>query len=274
MKGGKLLVLAEQGVGDELHFLHCLPDVAERCAEVWWECDPRLVDLLTRSFPAVHFIPWQASAKPGFHRGYDWIKDAPEFDACIEAGSLQTLFRRDLSDFPTMPSLLKPASGGIRGARPRVGISWTSTRRSRLRARGYVPLAHWGPIFSIPDIDWVSVQYGDVAAEISEAEQRFGISIQQVDGLDLKDDFEGTATLMVGLDMVIGPTNAARQLAASLGVRTEVFSRLPYEFGLGQKANPFFPLMTDHVRLPDKSWDRCAAAIAQQVRNIARQQAA
>lgn len=269
---GRLLVLAEQGVGDELHFLHCLPDVAAAWGEVWWECDPRLEDLLVASYPGVRFIPWQGSGKPGIHRGYDWLADAPRFDACIEAGSLQTIYRRKLEQFPSQPPLLKAAhSSG--SDKLRVGISWTSTHRNRLRDRGYVPLTQWGPIFDVPGVEWVNVQYGDADADIAAAEQQFGLKIERIPELDLKDDFTGTANLMASLDLMIGPTNAARQLAASVGVRTLVFSRLPYEFGLGGETNPFFPHMTDFVRLPDLDWSRPVAAVAAEVAEASVQKA-
>lgn len=272
MPEGRLLVLAEQGVGDELHFLHCLPDVAAAWGEVWWECDSRLLELLTVSFPEVRFVPWTGSDKPGIHRGYDWLADGPRFDACIEAGSLQTIYRRRLDDFPGRPALLT-ASGAGATEELRVGITWTSTKRNRLRDRGYVPLEHWGELFTIPGVRWVNLQYGGYEDEIVEAERRFGISIEQTPGLDLKDDFTGTADLMAGLDLVIGPTNAARQLAASLGVRTLVFSRLPYEFALGQEVNPFFPHMTDFIRLPELDWSHPVSEVAKIVAGMAAEKA-
>ena len=244
---GRLLVVAEQGVGDELHFLHCVADAAARVQDLWWECDTRLLELCARSFPDVTFVPWQASDRPGFHRGYDWLATAPKFDAMIEAGSLQALFRRDLAAFPASPPLLKPAAPAARSAALRIGISWTSIHRNRLRDRGYVPLEHWQPIFAVPGVEWVNLQYGEVAQDIADAEQRFGIHIGQSPGLDLKDDFEGTANLIAGCDLVIAPTNTVRQLAASIGVPSLVLSRLPYEFALGQPANPFFASMQDVV---------------------------
>lgn len=275
LPSGRLLVLAEQGVGDELHFLHCIRDVADRVGELWWECDPRLVDLCARSFPDVTFMPWQASDKPGFHRGYGWLSDAPKFDAVIEAGSLQTLFRRDPASFPAQPAFLKPRDG-VSGtdARLRVGISWTSIHRNRLRDRGYVTLDQWGPIFDLPGVEWVNLQYGDTAADIAAAEKQFGIRITQVDGLDLKDDFDGTASLIATCDLVIAPTNTVRQLAASIGVPSLVFSRLPYEFALGQPTNPFFRNMQDFVRLPDTDWSRQVNAVAAHLRQLGESQSA
>lgn len=269
MPQGCLLVLAEQGVGDELHFLHCIADAAARVAGLWWEVDARLLDICRASFPAIHFVPWQASTRPGFHRGHDWTRDAPRFDAAIAAGSLQTLFRRHPAAMPPAPLLNVPAPAAPRAGPLRVGLSWTSIRRNRLRDRGYVALDDLGPLLTIPGIEWVNVQYGDVAADIAAAEARFGIRIHSEPGLDLKDDFTGTARLMQSLDLVVAPTNTARQLAASLGVPSLVFCRLPYEFALGQAINPFFPWMEDVVRLPDRDWTRAVETVAGKVRALA-----
>jgi len=265
MPAGRLLVVAEQGVGDELHFLHCIDDARARVAELWWECDPRLLDLCQRSFPGVNFVPWQASDVPGFHRGYAWLKEAPKFDAMIEAGSLQTLFRRDPLRFPAHPPRLKPAVNVEPSARLRIGISWTSIHRNRLRDRGYVPLDQWGDVLTIPDVEWVNLQYGAVEQELAAAERQFDVRVHRESGLDLKDDFDGTAALIAGLDLVIAPTNTVRQLAGSIGVPSLVLSRLPYEFALGQAENPFFPHMRDIVRLPDGNWQRVMATVAAEV---------
>ncbi|MDF1735351.1 MAG: tetratricopeptide repeat protein [Minwuia sp.] len=275
MPSGRLLVLAEQGVGDELHFLHCVRDAAAQVKELWWECDPRLLDLCARSFPDVTFVPWQASERPGFHRGYEWLSDAPRFDAVIEAGSLQTLFRRDLGAFPADPAKLMPQCvQRPADDRLRVGISWTSIHRNRLRDRGYVPLEHWAPIFAVPGVEWVNLQYGEVADEISAAERQFGMKLSQVEGLDLKDDFDGTAALIASCDVVIAPTNTVRQLAASIGVPSLVLSRLPYEFALGQSVNPFFANMQDFVRLPDPDWTRAVRDVASRISGLAEGHAA
>jgi tetratricopeptide (TPR) repeat protein len=47
-----LLVYAEQGLGDELLFACCVPDVVTRCRRLIIDCEPRLAKLFARSFPA------------------------------------------------------------------------------------------------------------------------------------------------------------------------------------------------------------------------------
>ena len=55
----RLLVRAEQGVGDQLMFMSLIPDFSRAGKEqVILECEPRLVALAARSFPGVTVRPW------------------------------------------------------------------------------------------------------------------------------------------------------------------------------------------------------------------------
>jgi len=51
LKGKKLLIFTEQGVGDEIMFASCLIDVINRADLCIVECSDRLVPLFSRSFP-------------------------------------------------------------------------------------------------------------------------------------------------------------------------------------------------------------------------------
>ena len=57
LKKKRLLVRAEQGVGDQILFASLIPDLAARAdaegGSVVLECEPRLVPLFARSFPGV-----------------------------------------------------------------------------------------------------------------------------------------------------------------------------------------------------------------------------
>ena len=79
LKNKRLLVTAEQGVGDELMFASMIPDLARRAAEeggsIVLECDPRLVPLFARSFPGVSVHASDMEKREGVvHAHYDWLK--------------------------------------------------------------------------------------------------------------------------------------------------------------------------------------------------------
>jgi len=278
MKGrGGLAVIAEQGVGDELLMSHLAPFAAEQSGgPVLWEADPRLISLLARSFPDIEFQPWQKGTKPGLARDHDWLKARKDLTRFIPAASLMPLYAGTADGIaPVADHLLKPdpdlmekwqARVADAGAGLKIGLSWTSSLQNRFRNRGYVALGDLAPVLTLPGVTLFSLQYGDVAEDIARAEAEFGVKIHTYDDLDLKDDFENTAALTAAMDLVIGPTNTARQVAAGLGVETLVLTRLPYELDLGQDRNPMFPHMQNFTRLPDADWAPAIQRIAEAVR--------
>jgi hypothetical protein len=85
------------------------------------------------------------------------------------------------------------------------------------RAKYFSPIDCWGPILKTPGASFINLQYGDCAEEIARAEEKFGVKIHSVEGLDLKDDIDGSAALCAALDLVISAPTAAAATAASVG---------------------------------------------------------
>ena len=90
---GTLLIHGEQGIGDEIQFASCVPDLvplAKRCVLV---CHPRLAKLLARSFPAVAVVAHE--------RKSDAVPPTMPIavDAQIPAGSVPNYLRRSVERF-------------------------------------------------------------------------------------------------------------------------------------------------------------------------------
>ncbi|KAA0677028.1 tetratricopeptide repeat-containing protein [Azospirillum brasilense] len=240
--GLRLLVWAEQGIGDEIMFASCLDELIAPAAAVVVECDRRLVPLFARSFPRAEWRP--APADP----------EAPcaGIDRHVAMGSLPRRLRPRLDRFPQRPSFLtadpqRAAHWRERvdalGAGLKVGIAWRSGLMTAERRGAYAPLGAWGPVFALPGVVFVTLQYGDCAAEIAEAERQFGVSIHRWDDLDLKDDLDGVAALMTALDLVITPASSVGELAGALGVPVWRFGLQGDWTALGTGARPWFPTM-------------------------------
>nr|WP_293749552.1 tetratricopeptide repeat protein [uncultured Paraglaciecola sp.] len=90
-----LLVLAEQGLGDEILFGSCLPELIKLSKHCIIECDTRLGDLYRTSFP-------EATIKAVVRQQRDWLKDLSSVDVCIPLGSISRFLRKNLTDFPNM----------------------------------------------------------------------------------------------------------------------------------------------------------------------------
>ncbi|PWC73253.1 hypothetical protein TSH100_31425, partial [Azospirillum sp. TSH100] len=190
--GRRLLVWREQGVGDEIMFASCYPSLIARTGHVVIECDRRMVPLFTRSFPRATVRAESVDAA-----GLETIQP-PGVDAHAPAGDLPGYLRGSLSGFEGQAPWLVPDAvlaerwrERLAGLGPglRVGIGWRSQTMTTERKAAYVMLEHWGPLFAVPGLVFVNLQYDDCEAELRAAEERFGVTIHRWADLDLKDDF-------------------------------------------------------------------------------------
>lgn len=267
LAGRTILVIAEQGVGDELLFASCIPDLIARAGHCVLECDPRLAPLFARSFPTATVY--------GAHRDdRSWLAQAPAIDVYSPSGSLPRYLRPTLCSFPTRPGYLRPDATRVEQYRQRlralgpglkVGIAWRS-RVARHQAPAYTALAQWGPVLTVPGVHFVNLQYDQAEAELTAAEAAWGVPIRRWDGLDLFNDFDGTAALLAALDLVIGPETAMTALAGSLGCPVwRLTSAAGSWTSLGTAFCPWFPSMRVVQQPPHTPWPTVLAQVAQEL---------
>lgn len=228
LAGKTIVVHAEQGIGDEILFASCFPDIlplAKRCIFV---CDPRLENLFKRSFP-------QAVVYSHLRRK-DWSPPAlPEpFDVQIPAGSLPLYFRSSPESFPRRdkfldvdPQLLAMWRERLAsvGSGLKVGISWRAGGKPLESRKRTIPLDQWADILTMPGVQFVNLQYGDAGAEIAGAKAQFGIAIHDWEEGDPLVDIDSFAAKIAALDLVISVGNATVHIAGAVG--TEAWTLLP-----------------------------------------------
>ncbi len=275
--GRTLLVYREQGIGDEIMFASCVPDLAAAGVELIVETDPRVVSLFRRSVPGVTV---RAQSDDCLATDDASAPTAPDADLAVAMGSLGRHFRGDLAAFPRRAGYLRADPrlaarwserlAQVDGAGPFVGISWRSMIRSAERRLEYSRLDEWGGILTVPGVRFVLLQYDECEREVCEAERRFGIAIHRWRDLDLKNDFDGIAGLMAGLDLVIAPRNAVTMLAGGLGIPTLAIGNEGdwSECGTGQL--PWFgsvECLNRNIRDP---WEVVLRAAADRVQRLVR----
>lgn len=267
--GRSVLVKREQGVGDEILFATCYPDLTAEAERVHIEADPRLVSLFARSFPGTTVAPKQ-------------IFSTVRTDVITCAGSLPGRYRRSLDAFPRERRVLTPDPQrarvweerlGALGVGPTVGISWRSRVQTAERRLEYTRVEEWDAIFAVPGVHFVNLQYDECDAERVEAERRFGVTIHHWDDLDLMNDFESVAALVSNLDAVVAPRNAVAFLAGALGVDCVMLGNRYDWFDLGvdleYEGHPWMPSLHAVLRLCTDPWtstlQRAAATLARLV---------
>jgi len=249
----RLLVRAEQGVGDQLMFMSVMPDLLARAGEhqVILECEPRLVPLAARSFPTALVRPQSLSTVNGVVKAdYGWLKKDGGANCAILMGSLPRWLRKTLDAFPKENVFLVPDSEerarwknsfAALGSSPLTGICWRSGKSGGHRSAQYAPLEMWGAFLRDLPGEIVSCQYDAGAEEIAALEAMSGRRLFVPPALDQKNELDRTAAMLSVLGRVISAPTAVSWLAAGVGVKT---IRLNYHVSwtaFGQAYEPFAP---------------------------------
>ncbi|HEY1632741.1 MAG TPA: tetratricopeptide repeat protein [Rhizomicrobium sp.] len=215
-KNKRLLVTAEQGVGDQIMFASLFGELG---ANVILECDPRLVSLFARSFPNAVVKPAQMESRAGIVTAhYGWLKQSGGANLAIEMGSLPKLLRKRLGQFPRPHAYLVPEPAPKRGGA--IGICWRSGKLGGERSRQFAPLEAWAAFIRDIPGEIVSIQYDATREEVAALESHSGRAITMIEGLDQKNELDRACTLFSTLDAVVSAPTAVSWLAPAVGVPT------------------------------------------------------
>jgi len=281
LKRTRLLVSAEQGVGDQIMFASAVPDLCARAkadgGSLILECEPRLVSLFARSFPEATVKPAALETRGGaIHARYDWLKAAGGANAYIEMGSLPKILRSRLEQFPNPNAYLVPDTDeearwrgtfDNAGAGPFIGLCWRSGKSGGGRARQHAPLPAWAAFLREMKGMAVCVQYDAKDDEIRALEAMSGKTIFVPQDIDQKNELDRSCALFCALDGVVSAPTAVSWLAAGVGTPTIKMLYDSSWTAFGARFEPFAPACL--LAAPDKAgdWDD---AFAKATKTIAR----
>ncbi|HSM96993.1 MAG TPA: tetratricopeptide repeat protein [Rhizomicrobium sp.] len=255
LKNKRLLVTAEQGVGDQLMFAALIPDLAARAAaeggSVILECEPRLVPLFARSFDAITVHASEMQMRAGVvDAKYGWLKSLGGANLAIEMGSLPRFLRGEIARFPN-PNVFLDADEieilnwqrtfSSTGDGPFIGICWRSGKLVSGRALNFAPLEAWAQFVRDMPGTPVCVQYDATQEEIEMLGALSGKTVVVPGGIDQKQELDRACALVSALDAVVSAPTAVSWLSAGAGVPTYKIERDAgwTSFGLGYE--PFAP---------------------------------
>jgi Flp pilus assembly protein TadD len=255
LKNRRLLVTAEQGVGDELMFASMMPDLASRAAEeggsIILECDPRLVPLFARSFPNIAVHASDTEKREGaVHARYGWLKSIGGANLSAEMGTLPRHLRADIARFPQAHVYLDADEIEIldwtRSFQdvedgPYVGICWRSGKMTNGRATQFAPLDMWAAFLRDLPATPVCVQYDASEDEIEMLGKMSGREIVVPGELDQKNELDRTCAMLSSLDAVVSAPTAVSWLSAGAGVPTYKIQRDTGWTSFGTAYEPFAP---------------------------------
>ena len=221
LNGKRILLWCEQGIGDTLNWSSCLPLVASKAEHCILECQEKLVPLLERSFPNVEVKPENRSLD----------KDRDDFDFHLPTGSLYKHFIEEIIQNPKKSAYLIPDPLRVifwkerlssLGKGPYIGVSWKSSVVSRYRLQHYPPISEWSPVFTIPDVTFINLQYKDSTDDLVKVKDEFGVTVHNFEDLDQYNNVDDVVALCAALDIVVTTKVTPMIFSSGVGTPTKI----------------------------------------------------
>jgi len=215
----RLLVIKEQGIGDEIRFAQHIHSITKYTKSCEIKVSSKLTNLFKQSFPNATISAYNSTEK--------YASD--EYDFYCLMGSLRYYDFIINSDKQTYPSKFlyvdneksyfwEKRINTLAKNNFKIAICWKSGKTSGRRYREYPFLDSFIPLFEIKGISFFNATYvKDSQAEIEKLYQETGFIVHNFPELDQKDDLDSTAAYLSNMDLVISVGTAVDELSAAVG---------------------------------------------------------
>jgi len=263
LKGKKVLLWCEQGVGDTINWSSKLPLIASKADHCILECQEKLVPLLSRAFPNLEI--------KAEDRRQDSKRD--DFDFHLPMGSLYKHFISEITAKTRPNAFLVPDPVRVKfwrkrleslGNGPFIGVSWKSADMSPKRLPNYASISDWLPVFTIPGMTFINLQYTDFLDDITEIKNDTGVTIHNFDDLDHYNDLEDVAALCAALDIVVSTKITVPLISAGVGTVTKLANWRQSSWN-NILLNPVGPLVDMFEKNTLEPWHEVFNAIAEDI---------
>ena len=230
------IVCAEQGIGDQILFMHSMNEAIEELGKVLYITEKRMYPIIKRSFPKMEVGSQGVT--------YDWTRNSLNKNGYIPLGSIPRRHRKDVESYKKhrVPFLrankelyekyrshLKKLANG----RPIIGISWKGGYWQIQRKTKELELSNWEPIFKRKAL-YVNLQYGDISEEINYLKTK-NYDLVMFPKLDFKVHIDDWVAIAGACDGIISISTALVHFAGAIGQKVAVVmpgKQGPWHLGL------------------------------------------
>jgi tetratricopeptide (TPR) repeat protein len=264
LRGARVLLHAEQGLGDSLQFLRYVPLVQAAGGKVMLDL-PAKLHRLAKGFPGI--LALVNTGEP-----------LPYFDCHCPLMSLPLALGTTLQTVPAQVPYLSvpPEALAAAAALPwpasglKVGLAWTGNPdhpKNRFRS---VPLELLEPLLDLPGVHFFSLQMGPAAAELAARK------LHITDLAPITGDMADTAAQMANLDLIVTIDTSMAHLAGALA--RPVWVLLGYSpdwrWLMGREDSPWYPTARLFRQTRDDDWRPVIERVRTALRHLAAQKQA
>jgi tetratricopeptide (TPR) repeat protein len=252
--GQRLLVYADQGLGDTIQFARFLPRCKQRSeARLIFRCQPSLRRLFADCCAADTICTTEDSL--------------PAFDRHVPLASLPGLFGVTIEQvglgvpYLTTHAPLPPRIGDLLGEKTgerRIGLVWQGNPRQTRDIVRSCPLGKLLPLLELPGMRFFSLQCDSTGRSQLAASAAVD---RVVDVGELLEDFADTAAVLQRLDLLITVDTAIAHLAGAMGrpVWTMLCHTPDWRWHLDRSDSPWYPTMQLFRQPTWGDWDSVVA---------------
>ena len=212
--GKTVVVQCDQGIGDQIMFAQCLPEMQKVCKEVIVDTSPRMVGVIQRNFPGVTVYGTLKETAVA------WL-DRHKIDAHVSVSLLGRWYRNKDSDFPRKPYVKPDAAlyekwcGWLKQfGKPSLGVAWKGGIQATQNHLRSMSLADMAPLLTT-DRALIDLSYQDTNDEV--ARWNIDNKAQIIRPPVNVNDYDDTIALVAALDAVATVTTSVVHVCGALG---------------------------------------------------------
>ncbi len=236
LNGKKILVISEQGFGDNIQFIRYLPLIHEKGGEIILECSKEVEKLFKDSFKIDKVVEKNIRAIPDI-----------EFDVYIYLMDLPRIFNTNLTNIPNkIPYLkadpiivtnFKEKINKTKDERIKIGIVWSGNPSQENDKNRSARFENFKYLKRVPGVVLFSLQKGEAAGQLDDPEV-----------IDLSgeiNNFADTAAIIENMDLIISVDTSVAHLSGAMGKRTFVLlsNKADWRWLLDRNDTPWYRSM-------------------------------
>ena len=230
--GERILLHAEQGLGDTLQFVRYVPLVVARGGQVVLEVQPPLRRLLAGTEGASQVIS-RGDTLPQF----TW--QCPLLSLPLACGTELNTIPARVPYVDPDPTPLEEWRQRLQGNTRRIGLAWGGNpthHRDRLRS---IPLELLVPLMKVADTTFYSLQWGPGSEQLKQLPP----DVRVIDLATELKDFADTAAIVANLDLVISVDTSVAHLAGAMGIPVWILLNkgCDWRWFLEREDSPWYP---------------------------------
>lgn len=262
LAGKRILIHAEQGLGDAIHIARYLPLVAQRGGKVILECPGPLVRLFRQL--------------PGLSEIVNFGDPLPQFDVHCPLMTLPLVFKTTLETIPAQIPYLKPdpqlaaqwaEKMPAEPGSPRIGLVWAGAPGNKNDRNRSMSLQELAPLAEVKNAQFYSLQKGPAAAQAN----RPPAGMKLIDFTENFSDFADTAAMAANLDLVIAVDTSVAHLAGAMGCPVWILIPfMPDWRWMRERADsPWYPTLRIFRQSTRRKWPEVVQNVAQALKGFA-----